>query len=177
MLLLNRIRFPLKQYFDHDNKRITAIDYVCQADLKIADLKKENKTQAVRDSLNAAIGTNFNPAIAISLHYWDPEDRFGRKATLKAIFTKNNASVSLQHVQPIFQAANRKLVITNLQPFSYSHYSLTTHRPAQTPIDSLPDWLIEQLSTATLKGYFVETIQKWTEKAPCKRRELFFFLL
>lgn len=159
MLLLNRIRFPLKQYFDHDNKRITAIDYVCQADLKIADLRKENKTQAVRDSLNATIGTNFTPAIAISLHYWDPEDHFGRKATLKAIFTKDNVSVSLQHVQPVFQTANRKLVITNLQPFSYSHYSLITHRPAQTPINSLPDWLIEQLSTAPLKGYFIETIQ------------------
>lgn len=90
MLVKNRIRFPLKIYFNHNDKRITAIDYTFEFGLKLADIRKENQTQALRDSLKETIGANFTPQTLTSIYCFDPEDRFGRKITLTALLSKNN---------------------------------------------------------------------------------------
>ena len=158
MLKLNRIRFPLTEYFNHGDKRITAIDYTFLFDLKIANIRRENTTQALRDSLQETIGTDFTPRISAPVFYWDPEDRFGRKITLTASLIDNTPSITLDHVIPILKAANRKAVITDIKPYGYSFYSLQSHRIGWTPITEIPEWF--QLPANTIKGTYIDCFSR-----------------
>lgn len=161
MLVKNRIRFPLKTYFNHNDKCITAIDYTFKFGLKLADIRKENQTQALRDSLKETIGANFTPQTLTSIYCFDPEDRFGRKITLTALLSKNNIEININHVNPILKAVNRKGTITGIKPYGYCFYSLTTHRAGYTLLDnSLPDWITENLSAEPLKGKFIDILPK-----------------